>query len=73
MIILSKMFQILTFHDTSQYIITISTEIWNRISNLWALISYIWSSNSFETSGVARSFPGGQLAHPEGQDEEENK
>ena len=24
------------------------------------------------TSGVARAFPGGQLAHPEGQNEEEN-
>ena len=25
------------------------------------------------TSGVARTFPGGRLAHPEGQNEEENK
>ena len=24
-------------------------------------------------SGVARAFPGGQLAHPEGQNEEENE
>ena len=24
-------------------------------------------------SGVARAFPGGRLAHPEGQNEEENK
>ena len=24
-------------------------------------------------SGVARAFPGGQLTHPEGQNEEENK
>ena len=24
-------------------------------------------------SGVARAFPGGQLAHPEGQNEDENK
>ena len=25
------------------------------------------------SSGVARAFPGGRLAHPEGQNEEENK
>ena len=25
------------------------------------------------TSGVARAFPGGQLTHPEGQNEEENE
>ena len=31
-------------------------------------------SNSNEAvSGVARAFPGGRLAHPEGQNEEENK
>ena len=28
---------------------------------------------SFEISGVARAFPGGQLAHPEGQNKEENE
>ena len=28
---------------------------------------------SFLISGVARAFPGGRLAHPEGQNEEENK
>ena len=28
---------------------------------------------AFGTSGVARAFPGGQLAHPEGQNEEENE
>ena len=26
-----------------------------------------------QTSGVARVFPGGRLAHPEGQNEEENR
>ena len=26
-----------------------------------------------ESSGVARAFPGGRLAHPEGQNEEENR
>ena len=26
-----------------------------------------------DCSGVARAFPGGRLAHPEGQNEEENK
>ena len=25
------------------------------------------------SSGVARAFPGGRLAHPEGQNDEENK
>ena len=25
------------------------------------------------SSGVARAFPGGRVAHPEGQNEEENK
>ena len=27
----------------------------------------------FTDSGIARAFPGGQLPHPEGQNEEENK
>ena len=29
--------------------------------------------NNVDISGVARAFPGGRLAHPEGQNEEENK
>ena len=33
-------------------------------------IYVIWAPSS---SGVARAFPGGQLAHPEGQNEEENE
>ena len=31
------------------------------------------SSDYSDTSGVARAFPGGRLAHPEGQNEEENE
>ena len=31
------------------------------------------SQNSLYSSGVARAFPGGRLAHPEDQNEEENK
>ena len=31
------------------------------------------SQTMCEISGVARAFPGGRLAHPEGQNEEENK
>ena len=30
-----------------------------------------WTRNIF--SGVARAFPGGQVAHPDGQNEEENE
>ena len=33
-----------------------------------------WFENlSIKCSGVARAFPGGRLAHPEDQNEEENK
>ena len=32
-------------------------------------LEYIWH----HSSGVARAFPGGRFAHPEGQNEEENK
>ena len=32
-----------------------------------------YRSKSDKSSGVARAFPGGRLAHPEGQNEEENK
>ena len=31
------------------------------------------SQNIINSSGVARAFPGGRLAHPEGQNEEGNK
>ena len=49
--------------------------------HLWYLLRavswpcFLWSqcSSSYETSGVARAFPGGRVAHPEGQNEEENK
>ena len=33
----------------------------------------LWLGRQYKNSGVARAFPGGQLAHPEGQNEEENK
>ena len=42
--------------------------------------SFLWNCNSAYTSvlsgvtsGVARAFPGERVAHPEGQNEEENK
>ena len=34
---------------------------------------YLPRQNTISCSGVARAFPGGRLAHPEGQNEEENK
>ena len=32
-----------------------------------------WCPGLVSASGVARAFPGGRLAHPEGQNEEENE
>ena len=45
----------------------------NHFYDFKELCSKIFSSIGFLTSGVARAFPGGRLAHPEGQNEEENK
>ena len=37
------------------------------------LLDSLHNANVFSTSGVARAFPGGRVAHPEGQNEEENE
>ena len=45
---------------------------WKIAINFPVKNEFIWISMGL-TSGVARAFPGGRLAHPEGQNEEENK
>ena len=35
--------------------------------------SLFYGASKVKSSGVARASPGGRLAHPEGQNEEENK
>ena len=39
----------------------------------WKIIHSIHLKEYTKCSGVARAFSGGQLAHPESQNEEENK
>ena len=47
---------------------------WKLIFRLYFLNRTFFSHFFFRLySGVARAFPGGRLAHPEGQNEEENK
>ena len=55
--------------------------IWYDIDMQWLVSLHVksmqlslifWQHFGVKHSGVARAFPGGQLAHPEGQNEEEN-
>ena len=43
------------------------------ISGKFVLFRKYSLSAILDLSGVARAFPGGRLAHPEGQNEEENE
>ena len=53
------------------YVFTREVLKWMNITMFWVL--YYIRMAKLVVSGVARAFPGGRVAHPEGQNEEENE
>ena len=65
---------IFVYYKTSDWKSSYKTSDWKSIWKLFhPFVRKISYSYSKYTSGVARAFPDGRVAHPEGQNEDENK